>query len=105
MREFFKTKKDIEERIRNNVRNIAFYADNLTKKDCILVDSFLKSAEKKYDINYHICEVKNILHDNTNFYKPYVPKNNWPVGYLWNLPIYYCVTKYGSLIMDMTIIS
>lgn len=32
---------------------------------------------KKYDINYHICEVKNILHDNTNFYKPYVPKNNW----------------------------
>ena len=47
MREFFKTKKDIEERIRNNVRNIAFYADNLTKKDCILVDSFLKSAEKK----------------------------------------------------------
>ena len=33
MREFFKTKKDIEERIRNNVRNIAFYADNLTKKD------------------------------------------------------------------------
>lgn len=77
MREFFKTKKDIEERIRNNVRNIAFYADNLTKKDCILVDSFLKSAEKKYDINYHICEVKNILHDNTNFYKPYVKKNNW----------------------------
>ena len=48
MREFFKTKKDIEERIRNNVRNIAFYADNLTKKDCILVDSFLKSAEKNY---------------------------------------------------------
>lgn len=46
MREFFKTKKDIEERIRNNVRNIAFYADNLTKKDCILVDSFLKSGKK-----------------------------------------------------------
>ena len=46
MREFFKTKKDIEERIRNNVRNIAFYADNLTKKDCILVDSFLNLQKK-----------------------------------------------------------
>lgn len=77
MREFFKTKKDIEERIRNNVKNIAFYADNLTKEDCILVDLFLKSADKKYGVNYHICEVRNTLHNNTDFYKSYMPKNNW----------------------------
>lgn len=105
MREFFKTKKDIEERIRNNVRNIAFYADNLTKKDCILVDSFLKSGEKNMILITIFVKLRISYMITQTFISLMFQKIIGLVGYLWSLPIYYCVTKYGSSIMDMTIIS
>lgn len=76
MRDFFKIKKDVEDEIKNNVRHIAFYADNLTKDEALTVNNFLKEASYKYNINYHICNIQNILHDNTNFYAAYAPKKN-----------------------------
>lgn len=75
MRNYFELKKDIENEIRSTAKHVAFYADNLSKNGCKSVSRFLQMASKKYEVDYHIeGNVQNILHDNTDFYKPYIPK-------------------------------
>ena len=68
-REFIRLKKDVENEIKRNVKYIAIYADNLTKEEAITVYKYLKAVSVKYDIDYHIYDVRNVLHNNTKFYK------------------------------------
>lgn len=90
-REFIRLKKDVENEIKRNVKYIAIYADNLTKEEAITVDKYLKAVSVKYDIDYHIYDVRNVLHNNTKFYKHLIPENShlgWMAVELTN--VIYC---------------
>lgn len=70
-------KSAIETEIKDSVQHIAIHADNLTKAEALSVDKYLKSAADKYDIDYHIYDIKNVLHNNTKFYERYVPSDSY----------------------------
>lgn len=80
MNEFFKLKTEVEEEIRKDVKHIAIYADyadSLQRKDCMLVQKYVKTACRMYDVDCHVeGSVMNVLHDNLKFYQMYVPKEN-----------------------------
>lgn len=90
-RNFMELKTNIEAEIKCDVQHIAIYADNLTKTEALSVDEYLKSAVDKYDIDYHIYDIRNVLHDNTKFYERYVSSDShlgWMAVELAN--IIYC---------------
>lgn len=69
MNEFFKLKTEVEEETRKDVKHIAIYADNLQRKDCMLVQKYVKTACRMYDVDCHVeGDVMNVLHNNLKFY-------------------------------------
>lgn len=77
MNELFKLKTEVEEEIRKDVKHIAIYADNLQRKDCMLVQKYVKTACRMYDVDCHVeGGVMNVLHNNPKLYQMYVPKEN-----------------------------
>lgn len=62
---------------RKDAKRIAIYADNLSRKDCMLVQKYVRTACRMYDVDCHVeGSVVNVLHDTPKFYKMYVPKEN-----------------------------
>ena len=67
----FVEKKDVVARLGNEVKNIAIYADNLSKNDAKSVAAFMKDAVATYGVNDCVGKtgVKNVLHNQLSFYK------------------------------------
>lgn len=106
MNEFFKLKTEVEEEIRKDVKYIAIYADNLSRKDCLLVQKYVKTACRMYDVDCHVeGAVMNVLHDIPKFYQMYVPKENgkYPGWMAVELTNYFYVMRFGCLVMGMII--
>lgn len=67
----FVEKKDILARLGNEVKNVAIYADNLSKEQAKSVAKFMKSMVEKYPISDKFGKLfPNVLHENLNFYGP-----------------------------------
>lgn len=67
----FVEKKDVIARLGNEVKNVAIYADNLSKEQAKSVAKFIKSMVEKYPISDKFGDLfPNVLHENLNFYGP-----------------------------------
>ena len=67
----FVKKKDVLARLGNEVKNVAIYADNLSKEQAKSVAKFMKSMVEKYPISDKFGKLfPNVLHENLNFYGP-----------------------------------
>lgn len=67
----FVEKKDVMARLGNEVKNVAIYADNLSKEQAKSVAKFMKSMTEKYPISDKFGNLfPNVLHENLNFYGP-----------------------------------
>lgn len=73
----FVEKKDVVARLGNEVKNIAIYADNLSKEDAKSVAAFMKDAVVTYGVNDCVGKtgVKNVLHNQLSFYKKLALQN------------------------------
>lgn len=80
----FVEKKDVFARFGNEVKNIAIYADNLSKDDAKSVAAFMKDAVTTYGINDCVGKtgVKNVLHNQLSFYEKLALQNT-DEGYLF----------------------
>lgn len=73
---YVELKKNVENEIKHNVKHIAIYGDNLTKDEVVAIDKYLQIASIKYNIDYYIYGIKNILHNNPEFYRHLSPADN-----------------------------
>lgn len=80
----FVEKKDVVARLGNEVKNIAIYADNLSKEDAKSVAAFMKDAVVTYGVNDCVgkTDVKNVLHNQLSFYEKLALQNT-DEGYLF----------------------
>ena len=80
----FVEKKEVFAGFGNEVKNIAIYADNLSKDDAKSVAAFMKDAVVTYGISDYVGKtgVKNVLHNQLSFYKKLALQNT-DEGYLF----------------------
>lgn len=80
----FVEKKEVLARFGNEVKNVAIYADNLSKDDAKSVATFMKDIVATYDINDCVGKtgMKNVLHNQLSFYKNLALQNT-DEGYLF----------------------